>query len=266
MHALKHCRDRRHVLPIVLRALLCWALHCCVAVAFCGPSLPPPAAVPSPLDFAPSPFALPGSKPPLDKQVSNLLKHFDAIASGEVIVSGEPGSNLSVQIVIEPRAGARLDPPTLQSLVTLIASAAPGLQPRRLNIASSDGRMLVRDGAVVDEPSRTTSSHDFVNATTLAIAALALLLGGYWALRQRRPDNPEGLDSLVLQRHRQIAEWLRHERPELAGVVVWSVGARAARRLQRSLKAQGVPVTPAGSPDPAACQLLRQALLKRFKT
>lgn len=266
MDALKHCRDRHAVLPTVRRALLWWALLALSSTGFCDPVLQEPlrSGVPSPLQFSPSPFALPTHKPSLDSQLTALLKRFDAIASGEVVVSGDPGGDLSLQIVVEPQAGARLDAQTLESLVSLIVFAAPGLAPERLNIAASDGRMLVRQGAVVEEAPHRAPSQDLLNPPLLAAVALTLFFAGWWVLRQRRPWDSDGLNDLVLRRHRQVARWLRDERPEMAGLVLSALGPGAAGRLRRSLRAEGAPHTPPGSPQPAAQQVIRQMLVERF--
>ncbi len=155
--AVPQARERPTWGPVV--TVCCLATLLGGAVVAAEPSATLAAPVPAvPFQFAPTPLALPVANSSLDRQITALLRSFRDIQRSEAALSGEPGQGLSAQIVLQVRAGATLEAATLQSLVTLIVSAVPGLSLERLNIASGDGAMLVAQGRVVAAPRSSSAS------------------------------------------------------------------------------------------------------------
>jgi len=241
---------------------------CSVAVA--GPvassSRAPSSAPAPPFQFAPTPFAVPVANASLDRQLTALLRSFQAIQRSEVVLAGDAGRDLSAQIVVHVRAGAALDQTTLESLVQLVLNAVPGLKPERLNIASGDGRMLVAQGRVVAQPpARTPWSMSPVLIVVLAASVLVIALLLAPGLRGRRRPPDDGVDAMISGQEAALARLLAHERPEVGGLVVSLAGVKSARRLERRLRALGVavkrPVRPA---EPRAARVVIAELQERI--
>ena len=252
---------------LTLRCLgLTWACGIAMAGPSVAPTTPPPSVPAAPFQFAPTPFALPVANATLDRQLTSLLRGFRSIQRSEVVLSGEAGHDLSAQIVVQLRAGATLDEATLQSLMQLILSAVPGLAPERLNIASGDGRMLVAQGRIpppLDTPGAWPVPPHLIAVFVGAVLLIALALT--LASRARRRGADEVLDRLILRHERQLVRLLRDERPEVGGLVVSLAGPGAARRLERRLRVQQVPVKrPGFAADPRAARAVVNDLHERL--
>lgn len=254
-------------LASVVCGLVVW-LVCSVATAGPVASSPraPSSAPAPPFQFAPPPFAVPVANASLDRQLTALLRSFQAIQRSEVVLAGEAGRDLSAQIVIHVRSGAPLDQTTLDSLVQLVLNAVPGLRPERLNIASGDGRMLVAQGRVVAQPPARAPwgvSPLWIAVLVVAVVVIALLLAPGLRGRRRPPD--DGVDAMIGGQEAALARLLAHERPEVGGLVVSLAGDRSARRLERRLRALGVvvkrPVRPA---EPRAARVVVAELQERL--
>lgn len=234
------------------------------AAAVAGP--PAAGSTPPPFSFAPTPFALPVASASLDRQITGLLRGFGPIQRSEVLVSGDAGRDLSVQIIVQLRRGERLDAVALANLVQLILSAVPGLQASRLNIAASDGQMLVRGGQpLVQAAPPPVFSPPLLLLGVLVLVAVGATAGLLAFSRGRKRAPVEPLDQLILEQGGQLARALRHERPELCGVIVDLAGPRAARRLERQLRAERITTArPSRAPDARVRGVLVRELQERL--
>jgi len=261
---------KRTLLPAV-HATFVWLIlaGCLPALAAPPAAAPPPApsVVPAaPFEFAPMPLPLPAAGATQHKQVAALLRGFEPVQRAEVLFSGEAGKDLALQAVIKCRPGRTLDAAALQALAQLICAGVPGLAPERLNVATSDGRLLIVGGKVQPlalAPSPLSGSRGLLLLLALAVGA------GAWALWRLRGGTPradeETLEALIALQPRPLARLLRQERPEMAGLILSAVEPRLARRLQQALRAERIAAKlPPHQPEPAAAQAAARLLYERL--
>jgi hypothetical protein len=248
---------RLRALPLVVFSLLAGA-----ALAQ-SPSVPVP-SLPLPTDFAPAPLALPGSSQAAQKQVSAMLRRFSAVQSADCFLLPQSPSGLLLKVILKPRAGRRIDPSTLATMVEVMKGSVPGVDPRRITVVDTEGALLYQDGQslVAQVPPRGLLRR-YVPLLALALV-LALGLAAFVRLRDSRP-RPRGLSSVSAQ---QLTEALAGERPEIIALALSRLPQGTARTVRRRLKRGGGEV-PATAPPVAArvaetvVQVLERGVLGR---
>lgn len=224
------------------------------------PELVAPSALAMPVDFAPSPLAVPSVRANQQRRLAGLLRGFEAVQSAEVLLTGGPAQEVSAQVLLKRRAGRELPPEVLQSLVRVLTEACPGLQPARLTMVESTGKLLYAQGQVQtpSSPAHRRSPIPWLLGALFVGLALALVSGQPWKRRSPGPDDP--LDFLKGADAGRLQKLLSGERPEVVAVLARQVQPRTRRRIEACL--QGQPLKP---PQQELEGAVRDALLMALR-
>jgi len=99
----------------------------------------------------------------LQRELARTISAFDHIRSAQVHLNfrGQQGDAVSLQnatIVLSYEPGRRPVPDQLQAMSRIVSGAFAGLPPDRIRIISSNGKVLLRGGGIVDDRLLTSDS------------------------------------------------------------------------------------------------------------
>ncbi|MEN6304840.1 MAG: hypothetical protein ABFD96_19070 [Armatimonadia bacterium] len=210
-----------------------------------GAQTPPPAAsaevAPAfamPADFAPAPYALPSSRASQQKRLAGLLRGFEPVQSAEVLLTGEAAQELSAQVLIKPRAGRELSPEVLESLIRVLTEGCPGLQPARLTVVESNGKLLYAQGQMQtpDLPARRQTPIPWLLAALVVGVVAAVAARQPWKRHTAEPAGP--FDFLKGAGANSLERLLADERPEVVAVLARQLHGPLRRRVEAWLQRQ----------------------------
>lgn len=266
----------RRALPIRV-LLLPWFLFgglCAFAswaVAQDTASLSPPVAptLPSPVAFAPAPFALPGSAQAAQKQLCGLLRRLDAIASAEALITGSDDQPTGLKLLLKCRPGHHFTPELVTTVARLAGDAVPGLPREALLITDAAGSMLYAQGQVQIEaltpPGALAPWVWLLGAVALACLAAVVVGTGARARNARRLTTSGWWKHLTARQRAGLLPALARERPEVIALVLAQLPMRTGLRLRRQLARRRVSVVEVErQPDPQVVQVVMQAVRSRL--
>lgn len=224
----------------------------------------PVSALPAPADFAPAPFALPGSRQAAQKQLCNLLRRLDAIATAEALITGSAEQPAGLKLLLKNRPGRSFTAELITTVSRLAADAVPGLPPEALLITDAAGRVLYAQGQVLT-PATAPSPPVPLWVWLLATLCLAAAAKAVFAVCSRRKATPDWWRMLDAREQAGLAQALADERPEVIAVVLAQLPVRVGARLRRQLLRRRIDIVePSRQADPQVVQIVMQSVRSRL--